>query len=68
MEPLAFTAHTIEKIKSYFNPLELGTNYFRFTHDGTVYTVTDNGLEWICCSANEFIVYGSLEEIKIDFQ
>ena len=67
MEPLAFTALTVEKIKSGFNVLELGTNFFRFSNDGVVYTVTDNGNEWICSSADSFCAYGSLEEIEIDF-
>ena len=67
MEPLAFTAATIEKIKAGFNVLELGANFFRFSDDGIVYTVTDNGSEWICSSAGAFSAYCSLEEIKIDF-
>lgn len=67
MEPLAFNARTIEKIKTGFNVLELGANYFRFSDDGVVYTVTNNGNEWICSSAKEFSVYGTLEEIEIDF-
>ena len=68
MEPLAFTEATIEKIKAGFNVLELGVNFFRFADDGVVYTVTDNGSEWICSSADAFSVYGSLEEIRIEFQ
>ena len=68
MEPLAFTALTVEKIKACFNVIELGTNFFRFSDDGVVYTVTDNGNEWICSSADAFVVYGSLEEMEIDFQ
>ena len=67
MEPLAFTASTVEMIKSGFNVLELGTNFFRIIDDGVVYTVTDNGSEWICSSADSFCVYGSLKEIEIDF-
>ena len=67
MEPLAFTASTVEKIKALFNVLELDTNFFRFSDDGVVYTVTDNGNEWICSSADTFSAYASLEEIKIDF-
>lgn len=67
MEPLAFTALTVEKIKEGFNVVELGVNFFRFIDDGVVYTVTDNGGEWICSSAASFCVYGSLKEIEIDF-
>ena len=67
MEPLAFTATTIEKIKAGFNVIELGTNFFRFSDNEDIYTVTDNGEEWICCSDNAVIAYGSLEEIEIDF-
>lgn len=67
MEPLAFDGMIVDKIKAGFNVLELGTNYFRFSDDGVVYTVTNNGNEWICSSAGEFSVYGTLEEIEIDF-
>lgn len=67
MEPLAFDARTIEKIKSGFDAIELGTNYFRFIDDNIVYTVTNNGIEWICSCADSFSAYGSIEEIKIDF-
>jgi len=67
MEPQAFDAMMVEKIKESFNVLELGVNYFRFIDDGSVYTVTNNGNEWICSDAKAFSVYGNLEEIRIDF-
>lgn len=67
MEPFPFTALTVEEIKAGFNVLELGTNFFRFADDGVVYTVTDNGNEWVCSTANSICFYNSLKEIEIDF-